>query len=213
MVQRILSHRLQLLRMVMMSGLRAVVMVLTLCLAALHTLWSPRANRERGRIVRCPGETTAICVEVGGRECCPVGLGVFSEVFLRHGEAIRDGPGRSNDLRTQRAGSRRVHKAGVPRMLYAMYDGGLAVVAVGQGRFAFKSALRGGVASGDDHHGRLGSRRDGASRGRESTSACYRGFARGGDRGDCGRVWMVRQVPGMLSCLRQWGSSYKGASC
>lgn len=133
--------------------------------------------------------------------------------FQRHYRAIyRIGGTRShggNNLRAQRAGSRRASKTSITRVLYTVDDRGLAVVAVGERELAFyavrtNSGFRNGGGGGSTR-----TRRDSAStRIQRATSTDGRLMRRyRGNRGnDYRRLCMVRQVAGILSWLRWRGS-------
>jgi hypothetical protein len=98
--------------------------------------------------------------------------------LLRHDGSIwtwARGRSRSDGQRAQRARGGRVDEAGVARVVDAMHNGRLAVVAVREGGLAVQAAVGARVAAGDHDDGRLRARRDGAAGGSQSASACHGG--------------------------------------
>ena len=140
MVQRVLAYRLQFV-LRLMARLRAVVMVAAL--ARPRTLGPLRLALGHGAIV------WGMSVIEGGRgSVCPLCRKRFGYALLRHDGSIeRDALG-GDDVRAQRAGGGRVDEARVARVLDAMYDGGLAVVGIGQRGFALETAVGARVAAG-----------------------------------------------------------------
>lgn len=78
--------------------------------------------------------------------------------LLRHDGSIERCPSRSNGLGTQGTRGGRIHKTGVPRVLYAMHYGCVAVVGIGARGFALQGAhgaVWARVAAGSEYGGRL----------------------------------------------------------
>lgn len=171
--------------------------VLLLIVAAVVTAYRGRA-----------GAISRAAIRAGRRNAG----GEFCELVLRHHEgaieAIR-ATGGGDYLRTERTGGWRVNEARIPRMLYSMDDGSIAMVTVRLRwlplQLPFHARVRAGALSGDGHDGRLragGAAALTAHRGR--AASCHRWFARGsgGGRRRCGKVGMVVQrIAHMLSCL------------
>lgn len=160
-MQSILAHRLQLVRVLVVTGLRAVVIVsLPRRPPALHPLGLASRRMGLGPLVRHRS------IHSSGHGMCAVGGEGFGGALLRHGGSIeRVRAARGDDVRAQRAGGGGVDEAGVARVLDAMHDGRLAVVAVGLGGFPLQAAVGARMAAGDDDSGRLRSGGDGASGG------------------------------------------------
>lgn len=127
MVQRIFTHRLELMGMLLlvMARLRAVVVMAS----------------ARGSRTGCPlwlaleGGGTELSGGQGGGRCRPrgaVGGKGLDYGLLRHDGSIESHPsGGGNDLGAQRARGRRVDETRVPRVLDAVHDGRVAVVSIG----------------------------------------------------------------------------------
>jgi hypothetical protein len=196
-VQRILAHGLELVRMLGVPRLGAVVGV--------SPPRRPGARYAFGLALR-GAALGPCCVSIGG--VCggqrAIGLKGLRYRLLRHDGSIESGSRCSNGLGTQRTGGGRVHEAGVARVLDAVHDGRVAVVCIRARRLALQRAQRAvwaGVAAGGDDGGRLRAWRSGARRRRERASACLARLAGGGR----GVLYMVRRI----SSLQEW----EGSSC
>jgi hypothetical protein len=128
--------------------------------------------------------------------------------FLRHDGSIEGCTRGGNDLGAQRAGRRGVDEAGVPRVLYAVHDGRVAVVGVGARRLALERVQRpvgAGTAADNLQSRRLRPRCDVARRGCQRPAACLAGLATRGWRGAV--FYMVRYIPSSWTSLQERESS------
>lgn len=203
MVQRIFPHRLELVCLLVVARLGAMVVM---ALARGPAAWCPL--RFALRYTAVIWDSLAVR-RIGGRlRLSAVGCKGFDYGFLRHDGSIESSPGGGDDLGAQRAGRGRVDEAGVPRVLYAMHDGGIAVVGVGARGLALEGgqgAVRTGAVAANDEGRRLGARRFcSAGRGRQRPTACLAGWIAGSRRGV---LYMVRHIPSRRSSLQEGKSS------
>lgn len=86
---------------------------------------------------------------VAARGLYSAGRKGLGDALLRHyGSIERDCPARGDDLRAQWTGCGRIDEAGITGVFDAMNDGGIAVVAVGEGGFPFDAPVWTRVAAG-----------------------------------------------------------------
>lgn len=131
MVQRIFADRLELMGVLRVARLGAVVVVAlprrprTGC-----PLWLALGDISVAR--HGLGRRTAVDISSARARLHAVGGKGVRYGFLRHDSSIEGCTGGGgDDLRAQRTGGRGVDEAGVPRVLDAVHDGGIAIVGVG----------------------------------------------------------------------------------
>lgn len=207
-MQRILPYRLQLILGLVMTRLRAVVVMAAFARpCTLSPLGLPLGNV--GIMGNTNWPTTRISIHRFASSMCsrarPFGRKCFGDTLLRHYGSIESRAAGCNDLRAQRTCGGRVYEARIAGVLDAMHNGGVAVVGIGERGLALDAAVRARVAAGDNDGRRLGARRESSGRGSQRSPACHRGFAGGdgGDGGAPGGFYMVRRIPSNWPSLRQ----------
>jgi hypothetical protein len=207
-VQRIFADRLQFVGVLGVSRLRAVVVV-ALGTQRPRTRGPLRLAMGAAAIAGCRLRSSrVIAAPIACARQHAVGDKGLRYQFLRHDGSIEGCTRGGDDLGAQRAGRRGVDEAGVPRVLYAVHDGRVAVVGVGARRLALERVQRSvgaGTAADNLQRRRLRARCDVSRRGCQRPAACLAGLATRGRRGVV--FYMVRYIPGSWTSLQERESS------